>query len=85
MHLYFIFLFYLPCTLTVTRDCDGCVHAERKLRHYQQRDSDYVQYQRIYINREGTAPPFVIDKCVFLLREPEAVRKTTPELLLAEW
>ena len=39
--------------------------------------------QRIYIYREGTAPPFVCNTCVFFRRKPEAVRKTTPELLSA--
>ena len=41
--------------------------------------------QRIYMYTERTVPPIVFTKSVFCLRKPEAVRKTTPELLLAEW
>ena len=33
--------------------------------------------QRIYIYREGTAPPLVFNKSVFFLRKPEALSKTT--------
>ena len=41
--------------------------------------------QRIFIYTEGTAAPFVFTKSVSCLRKPGAERKTTTELLLAEW
>ena len=43
------------------------------------------QYQRIYILCEWTATSFVFNKVPIFPRKQEAVRKTTPELLSAEW
>ena len=42
-------------------------------------------HQRIFMYKELTAAPFVVTTSVFCCRKPEAVRKTTPEPLLAEW
>ena len=45
-----------------------------------------VRYnQRIFMYKELTAAPFVVSTSVFCCRKPEAIRKTTPEPLLAEW
>ena len=41
--------------------------------------------QRIFMHKELTAAPFVVTTSVFCCRKPEAIRKTTPEPLLAEW
>ena len=40
--------------------------------------------QRIFMYKELTAAPFVVITSVFCLRKTEAIRKTTPEPLLAE-
>ena len=40
--------------------------------------------KNIYLNRRDNGL-FIFNKSVFCLRKPEAVRKTTAELLLAEW
>ena len=40
--------------------------------------------QRIFMYKELTMAPFVITTSVFCCRKPEAIRKTTPEPLLAE-
>ena len=45
----------------------------------------YFMNQRIFMDKELTVAPFVITKSVFCCRKPEAIRKTTPEPLLAEW
>ena len=41
--------------------------------------------KNIYIYKEETAALVVFTTSVFCLRKPEAIRKTTRELLLAEW
>ena len=41
--------------------------------------------QRIFIYKELTAAPFVVTTSVYCCRKPEAIRKTMPEPLLAEW
>ena len=43
------------------------------------------QNQRIFMDKELTAAPFVVTTSLFCCRKPEAIRKTTPEPLLAEW
>ena len=40
--------------------------------------------QRIFMDKELTVAPFVITTSVFCCRKPEALRKMTPEPLLAE-
>ena len=42
-------------------------------------------HQRIFMDKELTVVPFVVTTSVFCCRKPEAIRKTTPEPLLAEW
>ena len=45
---------------------------------------EYSTDQRIFMDKELTVAPFVITTSVFCCRKPEAIRKTTPEPLLAE-
>ena len=44
-----------------------------------------ITHQRIFMYKELTVALFVITTSVFCCRKPEAIRKTTPEPLLAEW